>query len=249
VTRSRPHASDNMIALYSLQDIQASVARYDPLTGAKTSLRKSYNGKLKTLGLEGRPFAKPNQRELEGLAEDAWDEPGPDGKTYFDMFFDGIELGNAAAESEIMASLGAAFTFNIGHLSDEEENKWKGYLGLDDEKAPAQKIAKGTPQQSAMRPTAAAIALAKTVPNVMQRASAPASPANSANRPDRANKRRRYDDSSFEGYDNDDGYSTGGVDDRGTGGPKRQKRKVSEYPPVMMPSSQAYHGSAIHLLH
>jgi hypothetical protein len=228
IPRSQPHATQNVISIYNLQDIQASVARKDPITGAKINrLRKSYEGKLKLLGLEGRNKAQANQRELEGLAEEAWDDPQPDGRTYFDMCFEGIEIGNEAAETSLMASLSSAFSFNVGRLPGKDHDEWKNLLGLDD--ASAATSGKATPAQNSMRPTAAAAAIIKTAPNTAVRNSAPASPANLAGRPDRTNKRRRYDDSSFEGYE-EDGYSTGGVDDTGrrvSGSQKRQKRKVS----------------------
>jgi hypothetical protein len=228
IPRSQPHASQNVMSLYNLQDIQASVARKDPITGAKINrLRKSYEGKLKLLGLEGRNKAQANQRELEGLAEEAWDDPQPDGRTYFDMCFEGIELGNETAEGSLMASLGAAFSFNVGRLPGKDHDEWKNLLGLDD--ASTAPSGKATPAQNGSRPIAAAPAILKSGLAGAARNSAPASPANLAARPDRANKRRRYDDSSFEGYE-EDGHSTGGVDDTGrrvSGSQKRQKRKVS----------------------
>lgn len=223
IPRTQPHASQNVLALYNLRDIQASVARKDPVTGAKINrLRKSYEGKLKLLGLEGRNKAQANQRELEGLAEEAWDDPQPDGRSYFDIHFEGIELGNATAEANLLGMLGNAFSFMPGRLPGKDHDEWKNTLGLDDATAAGAAGAKNAAAGAkGLVPNAAAAAIARTAPGAIQRSSAPASPANA--RPDRPNKRRRYDDASFEGYENDDGYSTGG----GSGSQKRQKRKVS----------------------
>jgi alanyl-tRNA synthetase len=54
-----------MFEVYKMQRIQASVRRVDPVTGQKVNkLRKSYEGKLKELNLDGRNKATESQKEL-----------------------------------------------------------------------------------------------------------------------------------------------------------------------------------------
>lgn len=137
-------------------------------------------------------------------------------------------LGPGSAD-ELLAKLGrSALSLAPGQLPKAEHEHWKGILGLDDSKP--------TPALQATK-VPANPALARTAPGQAARASAPASPRavrdgqglGGAVRPERAGKRRRYDESSYEGYDEDGGYSTGGVDDTGSrrgSASKRQKRKV-----------------------
>jgi Rox3 mediator complex subunit. len=58
-----PDPSVDLVSLYGLGSIAHSVARMDPVTGEKINrLRKSYEGKLKGLGLAGRN--KPHKQEI-----------------------------------------------------------------------------------------------------------------------------------------------------------------------------------------
>jgi len=148
-----------------------------------------------------------------------------------------LEDGAGGAD-ELLGKLGAALSLAPGQLPKVEHEHWKGMLGLDEIKP--MPVALQATKPGHHGDLAAAVAgmnpaLARTAPNHAVRASAPASPHGGGNglgagaRPDRAGKRRRYDESSYEGYDDEGGYSTGGIDDtarRGSVG-KRQKRKVS----------------------
>ncbi|EDN02927.1 predicted protein [Histoplasma mississippiense (nom. inval.)] len=54
-TVSGPNPSLDLVSLYGLGPVASSVARTDPVTGEKINrLRKSYEGKIKGLGLAGR---------------------------------------------------------------------------------------------------------------------------------------------------------------------------------------------------
>lgn len=243
---SAPHPSQDLIQLYSLKRLQASVARRDPVTGAKINkLRKSYEGKVKELGLDGRNKATKSEAILEGLADPGWDMKGGDGTT----LWEGSELrdppllvGDSGAEAlnRIEGLLQRALDLRRGHLPASEHNGWRNLLGLDDAMPNAANNAKAASAAAASSSPAVKSAannlLAKAAPATTLRNSAPASPRTSTGaRPERVGKKRRYDESSYAGYQEayeDDGYSTGGADDagrRGTGGAKRQKRKVSDH--------------------
>lgn len=210
--------------MYSLQDIQQSVARKDPVTGEKINkLRKSYESKVKNLGLEGKPKAKAGKAELEGLVDPAWNNTTEDGGTWWTATHAETMLGSGQ-EDQLFAKLDSALSFAPGKLPEEEDRQWSRELGLDEPAGGR----KGTPLVGPTK-TVAGKAMGKTHPGQLGRNSAPASPR-SMQRPERQNKKRRYDDSSFTGYNegfDDDGYSTGGIDDRANSGGKRQKRKVS----------------------
>lgn len=217
-TRSRPHPTQNLISRYGLDSLAATVARRDAVTGAKINkLRKSYEGKVKKQELPGRNKPTILEGELMGLME--WPDEG-----WYDQRVYGRELDNALdvtkgrlwrVEEEAKDGKGKverAFTLNPGRLPKEEDEKWRATLALD-EPVSAIKAPK-----SAATPIAGTNGLLKPGLQTGMRASAPASPAGlsarGADRPDRAGKKRRYDDTSFEGYEGgwteDDGLSDGG---------------------------------------
>lgn len=211
---SRPHPSQNLISLYGLDAIAATVARKDAATGEKINkLRKSYEGKVKNLGLPGRNKPTDIPGELLGFME--WPDEG-----WLDQRVYGKELERAES-GPVMAKLGKALQMNPGRLPTQEHEKWKNTLGLEDGNA-ARTPLLGPNKNAAQQ------AMRKSQASSM-RASAPASPrASSAFRPDRTGKKRRYDESSYagytDGYQDDDGYSTGGMDDkRGSASKKRRK--------------------------
>ena len=199
------------------------MARRDPVTGEKINkLRKSYENKVKSLGFAGRNKAQANQNELQGLLDPLWDEEVQPGQSLWEAQTrdSGKQLGNHDAERDLSSKLDAAFQFLPGRLPVQLHKEWQNMLGLDDQSGGAGTKANTTPS---VKP-AVGSAISKTAPAASARASAPASPGNVA-RPERSGKKRSYQDSSFEGYDqgyDDDGYSTGGRDSA-----KRQKRKVS----------------------
>lgn len=218
-----------MIDLYDLNRIQQSVARRDPVTGEKINkLRKSYESKVKNLGLEGRNKAVANPGILMGLVDPGWDQEIGDGRTLWQAQHEeaGDPLTNPNAQDDLFSKLDAALSMAPGTLPTKEHKDWHYQLGLDDAA-----VASGGRTPLGVAKPAAPSALAKTAPAIAARSSAPASPRNLAGRPERQNKKRRYDDNSFEGYTgyDDDGYSTGGVDDMGRrrSDGKRQKRIAS----------------------
>ena len=243
---TQPHPTQNLLHLYNLQRIQSSVARRDPHTGDKINkLRKSYEGKVKDLGLEGRNKASKGQAELEGLVDPGWDDDLGDGRTAWQDRMGDTMLGQHKADS-MLGLLDTALDFKPGQLPGPEHSHWRGLLGLDES------LPKPTPTTTTTGPNLTtggpskpptSTLLSKTAPATAasaSRNSAPASPRNHHDtRPERAGKKRRYDESSYAGYQEgyeDDGYSTGnGVDEAGRrssggaggGGGKRQKRKVS----------------------
>ena len=242
---SQPQPSHDIMRLYDLTRIQASVARKDDAGNKINKLRKSYEGKLKDLQIEGRNKAQPNKQELEGLLDPLWSSVLPSGKTMFEEHKGEAWLGSEEAVDNMMGMLNSALDMRPGHLPKQEHESWKHQLGLDDVMKAAPMVSNtniNTPMNSAVSPgaapmkTAASNLLSKTGPAAAMRNSAPASPRNGLGisaRPQRAGKKRSYGDSSYEGYTGyeDDAYSTGGDDDSGrrgsAGGAKRQKRKVS----------------------
>ncbi|THZ16397.1 Rox3-domain-containing protein [Aureobasidium pullulans] len=212
---SRPHPNENLINLYGLQSIANSVRRTDPITGEKINkLRKSYEGKVKNFGLTGKNKPTDLNEELRGLLQ--WDP-----ESWYDQRVHGRELDKAES-SPLMATLGRALTMNPGTLPADEHNKWKSILGLDDgNKTPSQPASKIPAHSQMLKAQASSM-----------RASAPASPrASNPNgiRPDRSNKKRRYDESSYTGYNEsyqeDDGYSTGGLDDKRNSATKKRRKE------------------------
>lgn len=231
---SKPHPTQDLVGLYSLSALASTVARRDPVTGAKINkLRKSYEGKVKKQDLPGRNKPTVLEGELMGFME--WPEEG-----WFDQRIYGRELEHALdpvkgrlfrsddGSSTAATKLERALQMNPGLLPRDEDEKWRATLALDEPQIAPQKAAPPT------KPPAFAAApmngLLKPGLTTGMRSSAPASPAVRSpndNRPDRTGKKRRYDDASFEGYEatgwaEDDGYSTGGG---GGDSAKRGKRR------------------------
>lgn len=229
-----------MIQLYGLQKIQASVARRDPRTGEKINkLRKSYENKVKALGLEGRNKATQNKNELWGLLHPDWSQEVEPGVTAWQALKGNgnAQLGDKVAEREVFDRLSRAFDMRPGRLPAKEHKEFQSMLGLDEPGA-------GVKMGMAKAPNGPVSAIAKTAPAAQNWNSAPVSPGDAASRPERSNKRRRYDDSSFEGYKEayeDDGYSTGGSN------AKRQKRKVGVRSPGFFAEEQQMQMGAVRL--
>lgn len=185
-------------------------------------MRKSYANKVKALGLEGKNKAESNLKELEGLSDAGWGTLVDGNRTMFQAHWESqnMVLGNVNHENELLRKLDSALKMEPGRLPGKQHEHWKSMLGLDESAAPA------TTKASALKfpPTNA---LSRTAPAMAARSSAPASPRG-AIRPDRSGKKRRYNDSSFEGYDNEDDGNVSTVDEMGRriSGSKRQKRKV-----------------------
>lgn len=208
--------------LYGLERIQASVARKDAGGNKINKLRKSYEGKAKSLGLEGRIKAAKMDTPVEilgGLVDPGWDQVGGDGKTWWEGRWADLPLRDPDALEALLKKTESAFVMAPGRLPKREHDSWASMLGLDD--AIAGRATPALPPTATRNPV-----LSKTAPSTVFRSSAPASPRDVAGalRPERTGKKRRYDESSYKGYQegyDDDGYSTGGGS---AGGHKRQKR-------------------------
>lgn len=220
--RSRPHPTQDLVSLYSLSSLAATVARRDATTGAKINkLRKSYEGKVKKQDLPGRNKPTVVEGELMGFME--WPEEG-----WYDQRIYGRELEHALdpargrlfrPEDGGPSKLDRALAMLPGRLPRDEDDKWRATLALDDPAANKPAIKPPPPLNPLLHRPGLAGATGL-------RASAPSSPRMSpgADRPDRAGKKRRYDDASFEGYEawaEEDGYSTSG------GGKGGKRRRVS----------------------
>jgi hypothetical protein len=218
IARQRPHPSSDLLGLYDLRSVQISVQRKDPVTGEKVNkLRKSYEGKLKDLGLEGRNKATESEGYLQGFVDPAWDDAVFDGsgKTIWQARMEPTAIGGSTQET-LLKGLDAALTFKSGRLPKAEHNQWTHSLGLGE--TVAAKAAPVAPAVPAKTQTTNFVS--KVAPIANGRSSAPASPQSLAGRMQRKGAKRRYDESTYEGYD-EDGYSTGG--DRAG---KRRKQQV-----------------------
>jgi len=194
--------------MYDLRDIQASVRRYHPTTGEKINrLRKSYEGKLKDLGLPGKNKVSDCLMELQGLLDPQWDAPTQSGNSWWYESQPTADTEALPVKNNMLSNLDAALSFKPGRLPKADHEQWKAQLAFDDNKA----------KPAALTKTATSNFL-KSTTGPLARKSAPASPRNVPGRPERINKKRRYDDTSFEGYE-EEGYSTGDAEDR-----KRRKR-------------------------
>lgn len=196
-----------------MRGIQASVRRVDPVTGQKINkLRKSYEGKLKDLNLDGRNKATDSMHELEGLVDPGWDAITQNGNTLW-------QEQNPTADTEgplkndMLANLDAALSLKFGRLPKAEYDRWNNQLGLN---IPVVKPS-GNTNNGAFKepPKTAASHFLKANTGPMASRSAPSSPGTLLGRPERTNKKRSYQDSSFEGYDDAD-------DDHG----KRRRREA-----------------------
>jgi len=225
--------SEDLISLYGLTDIASTVARKDPLTGAKINkLRKSYEGKVKTLGLNGRNKPTTIPGELMGFME--WPEEG-----WFDQRVYGKELERALDDNNpLLQKLDRAVAMREGQLPKDEHEKWKAVLGFDEPLPSAPAVAVGKtgaplPRSASVAASAAQASFARSgqALSTGMRGSAPSSPRTGAGagtiRPDRMGKKRRYDDASFEGYSESGLESDGGVgvdgDRRISAGKKRRR--------------------------
>lgn len=194
-----------MLALYGLNDIAASVARTDPKTGEKINkLRKSYEGKIKELGLSGKNKAVSIPNEFTGLIA------FPDEEWHVQKLM-GKELGRGLSE-DILSKLAAATTLAPGKLPADEHDRWRNILAIEETpRNPVQPANKAAPNTAPLANLASI--------------SRPEIP-----RPKRKGTERRYDDKSYEGYGDAfaDDAGTGASDDGddGTSVARKKRRKV-----------------------
>ncbi|ROW08938.1 hypothetical protein VMCG_02945 [Cytospora schulzeri] len=208
---AQPVLSDDLFEMYDLTGIAGEVARVLP-DGSKNALRKTYKGQIKKLGLMGHFDAvkkEPNDPNgffsLLTVPDQEWHVHFVQGK---DME-DGIR-------PEVKNMLTRATGMARGTIP---KNKWDTSVLADFAGGPkgssgkATATAPGTPLNPAL--------------GGIPRTKAQGVLAQEATRPRRANKKRSYGDSSFEGYEGylddetgaDTGYSTG----EGEGAKRRKK--------------------------
>ncbi|THC99043.1 hypothetical protein EYZ11_001439 [Aspergillus tanneri] len=206
-----PDPSLDLVSLYGLGPVAKSVARMDPVTGEKINrLRKSYEGKLKGLGLAGRNKPVKHDSNTPGglLTLTQWpEEEWQNQKVY------GKPIKIADMDSELQ-KLQKAMHMEPGTLPDNEY--WEDVLGHE---KPSKHASSGDAGKKTATPT-------NGVRATVQSNGTPAAAESERARPSRGRK-RHYDDNSFVGYgegyadDDDDGafYSN----NEGAGKKKRKK--------------------------
>ena len=196
---AHPHPTHDLLDRFRLAPLVATVARTDPLTGAKINkLRKSYEGQLKTFGLAGRNKAVRHDDARHGgaalLGTAAWPA-----EEWLVQKVGARPVAGGLGEGS-RAKLERAFRLEPGAVPAGDE--WEAVLGHE-------KPARAGPVPA----TAAESGKAKN-PHNLSLADARARATDRANgtpttagtdapdgaRPSRAGKRRRYHDDSFEGY-------------------------------------------------
>ncbi|KAJ5089407.1 hypothetical protein N7532_008091 [Penicillium argentinense] len=219
-TVTGPNPAMDLISLYGLGPIAQSVARMDPNTGEKINrLRKSYEGKLKGLGLAGRnkpvkqePGAPGSLRHLTLWPEEEWQNQKVVGK----------QIQVADIDSALHGLQNRAMQLEPGMVPNNDF--WEDVLGHE---KPAKNQGSGdTGKKSAS-------AAPSPAPRSILRTTTPAAVTQESERPRASRGRKRhYDDNSFVGYgegyaddDDDTGFYSNG---EGTGKKKRKKDHVSK---------------------
>ncbi|KAK2784890.1 hypothetical protein FQN52_008826 [Onygenales sp. PD_12] len=240
-TASGPSPNLDLVSLYGLGPVAASVARTDPVTGEKINrLRKSYEGKIKGLGLAGRNKAVKTElgaptglRHLTLWPEEEWQNQ----KVY------GKDIKVAEPESSFFKQQLKAMKLEPGILPNHEF--WEDALGHE---KPPKVIATGDPS---MARTTGAVPASVRQANRTNGAPAPVStPGAEPARPKRSGKKRSYNDSSFvgygEGFPDDDAelesgrYSNSEESGRGQGKKKRKKDHISGVSPTLTERGGSY---------
>ncbi|KAH7414268.1 Rox3 mediator complex subunit-domain-containing protein [Phaeosphaeria sp. MPI-PUGE-AT-0046c] len=211
---SKPHASQNLFRLYSLEGLARSVARTDAVTGEKINkLRKSYEGHIKAMQIAGKPKAQ----KMEGVfSMPVWmpDEEWKVLKVQGKEMDKALNPAQTALDPGFGGLLDSAFAgMTSGSLPNADANRYRTYIGTDDVVKP--KPQDGPPHRPSPHPSAAP------------------TPGNSAvgrgvTRPERSGSKRHYTDAAFQGYGegyNDDfgADSTGGEDNAQGNMAKRRK--------------------------
>ena len=219
------HFMTNLLSVFKLDPLAASVARFDPSTGEKINkMRKSYEGQLKILGLSGKNKSIKHEEanaggKMMGLCElAAWPEEEWQNQKVF-----GKDVKTGFSE-DFKAKLEKAMDLRPGPVPDGA--KWEDILGIDKVVPNLGKARKDSKVNGQ---------IANGIPTKAQPSS-----AGTANEPIRARrntKKRRYDDGSFEGYgegfvdddlDLEMGYTSGETytSRNSRGERKRRKTKV-----------------------
>lgn len=220
-TPTGPDPRLDLVSLYGLGPVAASVARTDPVTGEKINrLRKSYEGKIKLLGLSGRnkpvkrdPNARGGLRELMMWPEEEWYNQ----KVY------GKEIKVAEPDSTLYKMQMRAMKFEPGPLPNNEY--WEDVLGYE---KPG-KSSMGDPGRKQSPPYPAYPPMARQ-PGKANGTPKATTPIPAVSRPQRTGKKRSYTDDSFVGYaeafgGEDDDDLEGGLYSSGDAGSSKKKRK------------------------
>ena len=210
---SGPDPTEDLIDVYGLGRIAGNVARNDPVTGEKINrLRKSYEGKLKDFNLAGKN--KPHKVEdvapgslidLMMIPEEQWQ-----------IQAHGKDAGLHSADSQ--TKFERAMKMDRGVVS--KNDYWEDVLGHEKPKPAA--FAFETTRKSVLGGEDRQIGLGNGIS---------LNASSEASRPRRANRKRRYDDKSFEGYGEgyvDDEAVTEGTysDEDGRPSGKKRRKKV-----------------------
>ncbi|PWY80659.1 rox3 family protein [Aspergillus heteromorphus CBS 117.55] len=213
-----PDPAVDLISLYGLGPVAHSVARLDSVTGEKINrLRKSYEGKLKGLGLAGRnkpvkqePGAPGGLRHLTMWPEEEWQNQKVFGK----------EIKVADMDSALHNLQMKAMKMEPGTVPNNDY--WEDVLGHE---KPSKHAGSGDAGKKAVGAPPNGIRI--TQPNGTP---APVTDSERA-RPSRGRK-RHYDENSFvgygEGYADDDDEGAFYSNSEGIGKKKRKKDHVSK---------------------
>lgn len=221
---SKPHLTQDLLAVFGLQPLAASVARNDPVTGAKINkMRKSYEGKVKTFQLAGRNRAVKHEAgksvglvELATWPEEEWHNQKVLGKEVHKGF-----------SSAALVKLEKAMHMQPGPLPNN--NEWEDYLGHEKAKPIAPTTEQTSKKPAHVENTTKANGLTNGA-----RVDGGKGSSSELIRPKRTGRKRRYDEHSFEGYGegyvDDDGdtmigggYSSGEGSRKSTTSKKRKK--------------------------
>ncbi|KAJ5544826.1 hypothetical protein N7461_007130 [Penicillium sp. DV-2018c] len=224
-----PDPTVDLISLYGLGPIAHSVARMDPVTGEKINrLRKSYEGKLKGLGLAGRNKSMKQEigapgslRHMTLWPEEEWQNQKVHGKA----------VKVADMDSALLALQTRAMQMEPGPVPNNDF--WEDVLGHEKpakHQSPSE-IGKKAAPTPAGRPSTQSY-VASPQPQEAERV-----------RSTRGRK-RHYDDNSFAGYgegfmddDEDPGFYSNGD---GSGKKKRKKDHVAKVSTPMSERSGSY---------
>ncbi|KAL3491559.1 Rox3 mediator complex subunit-domain-containing protein [Aspergillus germanicus] len=213
-----PDPTVDLISLYGLGPVAKSVARNDPITGEKINrLRKSYEGKLKGLGLAGRnkpvkhdPATPGGLRQMTLWPEEEWQNQKVFGK----------EIKVADLDSVLHDLQMKAMKMEPGTVPNNDY--WEDVLGHD-------KPSKHTNAGDAIKKVATPVSSGGRP--IGQPNGTPTTAEPERSRPSRGRK-RHYDDNSFvgygEGYADDDEDAAFYSNSEGTGKKKRKKDHVSK---------------------
>ncbi|MCJ1354490.1 MAG: hypothetical protein MMC33_004479 [Icmadophila ericetorum] len=241
----RPHPTDDLLTLYGLSSLVASVARNDPVTGEKINkMRKSYEGQLKVLDLAGRNKAVKHEEGQRGSLSELtmWpEEEWQNQKVYGKNVTDGLP-------DSIMKKLERAMKLEKVPMPAQVEEEWKNILGVGHDK---QKPDTAHVEPKGKQAVKATVKVTK-INGHMKGLKVGTPSAAEVERPKRTGKRRRYDEDSFEGYgegfvdDEADRASQGGyTSNEGSrkSNPSNKKRKKDRDYTVTTPSMPERTGS------